>query len=201
LDTSSKEKILKATSSISCEWAACIQEIAEKKEAALSKLYVGTLSKVYGAALRITRNSACAEEVVGDVFFQVWRTAASFNSERGSPIVWLLMITRSLALGKLRTKDIALSYADMDPFADEITGDSDNPQSQYIASEQNSTLLCALQTLDARERQLLVMAFFHSLTHTEIASQLKMPIGTVKTCLRRGLLCLHKRLKLLEMRG
>lgn len=158
------------TSSPPCEWVACIEEIAQKKEAALSKLYVGTLSKVYGVALRITRNSACAEEVVGDVFFQVWRTAASFNSERGSPIVWLLMITKSLAIGKLRTKDVAHSYADMDPFADGLTGDSDNPQSQYIASERNNTLHAAFQTLDARERQLLAMAFFHSLTHTEIAA-------------------------------
>ena len=156
---------------------------------------------MYGLALRITRNTACAEEVVEDVFFQVWRTASSFNFERGSPIVWVLMITRILALGKLRARDIAASYANMDPFADEIVDENDNPQSRYIASEHNTILQCALQTLDARERQLLALAFFHSLTHTEIAAQMKMPVGTVKTCLRRGLLCLRKRLESWGMRS
>lgn len=201
MDTSSNKKIAETTSSTICEWVACIEEIAQKNEAALCRLYDATLSKVYGLAMRITRNAACAEEVVEDVFFQVWRTASSFNFERGSPIVWVLMITRSLALGKLRARDIAVSYDDMDPFVDEVANENDNPQSRYIALQQNALLQSALKTLNARERQLLVMAFFYSLSHSEIAAQMKMPVGTVKTCLRRGLLSLRKRLKPLGVRS
>jgi RNA polymerase sigma-70 factor (ECF subfamily) len=176
-----------------------IAQIAQADETALCSLYQATVKKVYGLALRILQNHACAEEVVEDVYLQVWRTAASFDGQRGNPIAWLLMMARSKAITKLHAADIAVSFGNIDFYADAPTAENSSPQSDYQMSEQAKLLHLALTTLNARDRQMLAMAFFYSMTHAEIAERMQLPLGTVKTCLRRALLCLRERLRPFEL--
>jgi RNA polymerase sigma-70 factor (ECF subfamily) len=185
----------------SLECSVWIAQIAQGDEAALSSLYHATVKKVYGLALRVVQNPACAEEVVEDVYLQVWRTAASFDGQRGNPISWLLMIARSKAITKLHASDTAISVENIDFYADVPAAQGSGPQLDCMTSEQDKILHLALTTLKARERQMLAMAFFHSMTHSEIAEHMRLPLGTVKTCLRRALLCLREQLRPFELGG
>jgi RNA polymerase sigma factor (sigma-70 family) len=164
-----------------------IAAVAYKDEQALGKLYDATLGRVYGLALRITRNSQAAEEVAGEVYWQVWRQALRFDAARGNAMTWLLTITRSRALDSLRRADDADAHPE--PATLLAAGDSsdNDPQDLLSAAQRDHALHAALETLDALPRQLLALAYFRGLTHEEIAAQTSLPLGTVKTHIRRAL--------------
>lgn len=153
---------------------------------ALGAVYDATVSRVYGVALRITRNAALAEDVVAEVYLQVWQEAARYDPGRGTPSAWLLTICRSRALDALRRADKAESHAEPEVLRrDEDT--ADDPLNLLLALNRNSEIHKALQTLDAVQRQLIALAFFKGYTHEEIAQHVAMPLGTVKTHLRKAL--------------
>jgi RNA polymerase sigma-70 factor (ECF subfamily) len=175
-----------------------IQRITRQDEAAFSALYEACVGRVYGLALRITRNAALAEEVAEDAFWQLWREAPRFDPARGTAMAWLLTITRSRALDALRACDRAELVED----AGELV-DGQNAQNGYGGHESHASpvdLLSAIQAdhslhnalskLDAQPRQLIALAFFKGLTHDEIAAHTGMPLGTVKSHIRRGLTAL-----------
>lgn len=167
-----------------------IQQISRGEEQALGQLYDATLGRVYGLARRITRNDQMAEEVAEDVYWQVWRQAPRFDASRGNAMTWLLTIARSRALDSLRRDDEAESHPDPESLiAGEASQDGD-PQDLLEATQRNHRLHQALATLDALPRQLLALAFFCGLTHEEIAAQAGLPLGTVKSHIRRALAAL-----------
>lgn len=190
-----------AHSAQSTQWAQWIARIADGDEAALCALYDAALSRVYGMALRITREPSLAEDVVEEVFFKVWRNASRFDISRGAPVTWLLVICRSLALAKLRSADIAVSVAEIEDLVDECRDQAADPQSLLLAIEQHTILHRALQALGTRDRQLLALAFFRDLSYSEIAQQMTMPLGTVKTCIRSALRQLRESLLPMDLRG
>lgn len=164
-----------------------IGRIAQGDELALGALYDHTLGRVYGLALRITRNRQTAEEVAEDVFFQVWRQALRFDAERGNAMAWILTIARSRALDSLRRADQAEPHAEPEILlADDQSIDGD-PQDLLAATQRNDRLHAALAALDVVPRQLIALAFFRGLTHEEIAAEAAMPLGTVKSLIRRSL--------------
>ncbi len=176
-----------------------IARMALGDEAALGQLYEHCVSHVYGLAIRITRDAALAEEVVSDTFLQAWRTASTFDTGRGKPIAWLLTITRSRGLDALRRADRAESVADVQVAAEQAraaNGEteqfaaaaivSDDPIDQLVACDRDKQLHAALGMLSAVQRQLISLAFFRGLTHSEIAAHIAMPLGTVKSHLRQG---------------
>ncbi len=170
---------------------ALIHRIARQEEAALETLYDATISRVYGVALRILRNPETAEEVAEDVFFQVWRQAGRFDAARGHPMAWLLTIARSRALDALRRTDDALSMEEPETLLDaELRPDGD-PGLLLGAQQERASLLQALQILEPMPRQILALAFFRGLTHEEIADHARLPLGTVKSHIRRALLTLR----------
>lgn len=171
------------------EW---IAQAARGDEEALGRLYDATLGRVYGLARRITRNDQMAEEVAEDVYWQVWRQAPRFDADRGSPMSWLLTITRSRALDSLRRDDEAEAHPDPEALlAGEASADGD-PQDLLEATQRDHRLHQALATLDALPRQLLALAFFCGLTHEEIATRAGLPLGTVKSHIRRALAALKR---------
>ncbi|WP_217808690.1 sigma-70 family RNA polymerase sigma factor [Derxia lacustris] len=173
-----------------------IARIVERDEQALAELYDATVGRVHGLALRIVRNAQTAEEVAEDTFWQVWRQAPRFDPERGSALAWLLTIARSRALDALRRVDRAECVADTAELApaDADPAVADDPQDLLAATRSGHVLHAALARLDALPRQLIALAFFQGLTHDEIASHTGLPLGTVKSHLRRTLLQLRKTL-------
>jgi RNA polymerase sigma-70 factor (ECF subfamily) len=171
-----------------------IARIARGDEEALGRLYDDTLGRVHGLALRITRDRQAAEEVVEDVYWQVWRQALRFDASRGGAMAWLLTITRSRALDSLRRADEAEAHPEPETLiAAEASADGD-PQDLLAATQRDSRLHAALASLDALPRQLLALAYFRGLTHEEIAAHAGLPLGTVKSHIRRALAALKQRL-------
>lgn len=184
-------------------YCSLIHDIATGDETALQALYDATMSRVFTVALRITGNSSAAEEIVENVFFQVWRTAGSFDIQRGSPLTWLFVICRSHALSYLRNANTDLPSSAADALDTELESDDEksDPQSLLIAIEKNAGLHVALQKLPQLDRQLISLAFFRDMTYPEIATHMLMPLGTVKSRIRRALLRLRELLYAMEMRG
>jgi RNA polymerase sigma factor (sigma-70 family) len=171
---------------------ACLAAIERQDESALGQLYDATVGRVYGLALRITRSRETAEEVAEDVYMQIWRDAARFDPQRGAGVLgWLLVICRSRALDALRRVDPAGAHPAPETLAPELANEA-GPETLLQAAQQNSALHAALNALSALQRQLLALAFFRGLTHEEIAGQLEMPLGTVKSHIRRALIALKE---------
>lgn len=169
-----------------------VARMGDGDEAALGQLYDRTSRRVYGFALRITRSPEMAEEVVEEVFWQAWRQALRFDPDRGNPMAWLMTMTRSRALDALRRTDDAELHPEPDTLiAAEIACGGD-PQNLLEAVQRHHALHAALESLDALPRQLLSLAFFRGLTHEEIALQSALPLGTVKSHIRRALTALGK---------
>ncbi len=183
---------------------AWLARIVRQDESALDALYRACVGRVYGLALRIVSNPAIAEEVTEDCFWQVWRQAPRFDPLRGSALAWLLTIARSRALDALRARRRVLANtvsADalgeaIDALAEHsdtgFGGSHGDPHDLLDAVQTNQQLHQALAQLDAVPRQLVALAFFKGLTHEEIASQIGLPLGTVKSHLRRAMLAMRK---------
>ena len=159
---------------------------------ALASFYDATVSRVYGLALRITRNAAAAEDVVAEVYIQVWRAADQYDPTRGPVLAWMLVMSRSRALDYLRRLEPAVNMAEPEVLLEHTALDEANPQDLFLASEQNTILRQALSDLAPIQRQLLALAFFRGLSHQEIAEQTALPLGTIKSHIRRGLTALRE---------
>ena len=168
--------------------AMLIEAVAKGDSVALEKVYAQTLGRVFGLALRIVRRREAAEEVAVDVYLQVWRTARTFDALRGGPLTWLLTICRSRALDLLRRDDPAIVHPEPEALA--TTPDArqgEDPLDLLAACEGNARLARALAALTPLQRQLIALAFFRGLTHSEIAAHSRLPLGSVKTYIRRAL--------------
>lgn len=168
-----------------------LAEIVGRREDALARFYDETVSRVYGLALRITSRADAAEEVTADVYMQVWNQAQRFDQGRGSVLAWLLTICRSRAIDHLRRADEAESWAEPPEAAGSA---ADDPQDLLLAMESGRAVTTALEALPPLQRQLLSLAFFRGLTHEEIAAHFRLPLGTVKTHIRKALAELRKSL-------
>jgi RNA polymerase sigma factor (sigma-70 family) len=167
-----------------------IARVSTGDEEALGMLHDATIGHVYGLALRITRRQPLAEEVAADVYWQVWRQALRYQPERGNALTWLLTIARSRSLDALRRIDKAELHPQpetLDPAS--LPVDSD-PQDLLAATQRSHALHAALATLESLPRQILTLAFFRGLTHEEISAQTRMPLGTIKSHIRRSLVAL-----------
>ncbi len=161
--------------------------IARQDEAALGDFYDATVARSYGVALRITGKPDAAEEVVVDIYWQVWQQAGRYNPERGPVLGWLLTISRSRALDYLRRRDKTELHPEPDTLRPYQESQEDNPLNLLLAVDRHSQLHAALEQLSPVQRQLISLAFFKGLTHQEIATHTDTPLGTVKTHIRRAL--------------
>lgn len=167
--------------------AALLARIAQGEQAALESLYDLTLPRVFAVARRICVDVALAEEVTEDVYFQVWREAARFDSARAPALAWLLVLTRSRALDALRRTDPALVTDDPHALVEDHGSSDDDPLRLLDALRRDGEVRAALARLPARDRQIVALAFLRGLTHAEISAAMQLPLGTVKTSVRRSL--------------
>ena len=169
---------------------ALIDRVAMRDEAALKALYDLTSSKLYGLALRVVGRKEGAEDVLQETYLQVWRSAPDYRASLSSPLVWLGMLVRSRALDFLRRRKAEGAHItqELDEFmSDTLEGDSPNPMDTSLASQQAWALHQCLLKLDNRQREVVSLAYLRDLSHGELSAQLKLPLGTVKTWIRRGL--------------
>ena len=169
---------------------ALIDRVAARDETALRTLYEITSPRLFGLAIRVLRRREAAEDVLQEAFLTIWRTAPDYRASLSPPLAWLGLIVRSRALDCLR-KHVS-SRADRTQELDESLGqalqsDSPSPMDAADASEQARALYQCLDKLDQRQREVVSLAYLRDLSHSELAVQLALPLGTVKTWIRRGL--------------
>jgi len=157
---------------------------------------LATLNQRYGRALsavaaRILHDEADAEEVAADVLWQLWRAASRFDRGRGSVGAWIMMTVRSRAIDRLRARK-AREPRGNDP-ADQVS--TDDPSNEIHSAEQRRKVEGALATLNDGERELLQLAYFSDLSQSEIADRTSIPLGTVKSRMRSGLIRLRDALQ------
>jgi RNA polymerase sigma-70 factor (ECF subfamily) len=163
-----------------------IQRAAAQDREAFSQLYDRFSTLVFSLAMRMLRAQSDAEDLLQEVFIQVWRQAANYSPERGSPEAWIVNIARSRAIDRLRSKrrmEKSFVLTD-DPARAEST---ENVESSAAESEAKLTMNSALANLPQAQRLVLELAYFDGLSQTEIAARLREPLGTVKTRMRSGI--------------
>jgi len=163
-----------------------IQQVAQQDREAFSELYDRCSSLVFTLAIRMLKVRSDAEDLLQEVFVQVWRQASNYSADRGSPEAWIINIARSRAIDKIRSiRRMEKSFV--------LTGDparaesSDNVESSAAESEVRLTMNSALASLPEAQRRVLELAYFDGLSQSEIAARLAEPLGTVKTRMRSGI--------------
>jgi RNA polymerase sigma factor (sigma-70 family) len=159
-------------------------------EAALRELYDLTASRLYGVALRVAGNREWAEDVLQEAYLNIWRIAGDYRAVLSPPLAWMGVIVRSRALDfrRRRASERVDAMLELDGvISDTVAGDSPDPMDTSEASEQAWALHECLRKLEPRQREVVSLAYMRDLSHSELAQQLKLPLGTVKTWIRRGL--------------
>ncbi len=172
-------------------WRSCMRRIAANDASALTVLYDQSSRVVYGLALRILGSEADAEEVTLDVYAQVWRTAAGYQESRGSVMSWLATIARTRAIDRLRSRASAFRSEQSLSEAGDLADSADSEAAAATRLEIGKASE-ALRRLPEEQRRAVSLAYFSGMTHSEISAHLAVPIGTVKTRIRLGMMRLRE---------
>ena len=169
-----------------------VEGMRRGSEESLKLLYEATVARLHALAVAILRNPADAEEVVCATYVQAWEGAAQFDRERGTVIAWLTMMCRSRALDLLRRERLRARTNESEKFA---FNEDESVDDLVYLTEQASRVHTALRSLTPERRHLITLAFLRDLTHQEIADRLSLPLGTVKSHLRRAFAQLREQLE------
>ena len=169
---------------------ALLDRVAMADEAALRELYDMTSSRLYGVAVRVVSNRDWAEDVLQEAYLNIWRIASDYKASLSPPMAWMALVVRSRGLDFLRRRtsghvDHTVELDDM--ISETVAGDAPNPMDVADASQQAQALHRCLNSLENKQREVVSLAYLRDLSHGELAEQLKLPLGTVKTWIRRGL--------------
>jgi RNA polymerase sigma-70 factor (ECF subfamily) len=173
--------------------------IAAREAEAIGELYDRHSRLLFGLIMRILRNRGEAEEILQDVFFQVWKRAETYKPELGTPVQWLVRVARNRAIDRLRANGVRTRTLEAAPSPAAV----ESPEAHVELSEQQRTLARAMDGLRTQERQLIEHAYFLGLTQSELAERFNLPLGTVKTRIRTALSTLRRELQhtTVEARG
>ncbi|MFO1421856.1 MAG: sigma-70 family RNA polymerase sigma factor [Candidatus Competibacteraceae bacterium] len=154
---------------------------------AFAELYRLTRSRLYAIALALLRQQDAAEDVLQETYLAVWRTAGQYQPGRAPVLVWLMAIARHRAIELLRQRRRRAAEISAEPLADEVLRIPD-PQPPLSVDHLAHAIQECLRRLSADQSQAIGLAFFHGLSHEELAERLQAPLGTIKSWVRRGLL-------------
>jgi RNA polymerase sigma-70 factor, ECF subfamily len=174
--------------------------------AALESLYQRHAGAVFALCLRVVHERPIAEELLTDIFFQLWQRADRYDPARGSPLTYLMTLARSRAIDRQRagrkTHATSASVSELETGSKPLGGgQSDQPMQSAIIDERRQIVRGAMDCLDPAQREAVELSFFDGLSHTEIAEKLGKPLGTVKTYIRQGLLRMRDALRKGEKPG
>lgn len=165
-----------------------IERVVSRDESAIAELYDRHHRLLFALILRILRDRSEAEEVLQEAFVLVWTKAASYNVALGSPAAWLVRIARNRAIDRLRSNTVRQRAAEAAPMPE----GEDSPEDRASVSEQQRAVARALSNLPAEQRVLIEQAYFLGLTQSELAERFQLPLGTVKTRIRTGMMALRQ---------
>lgn len=169
--------------------------------AAFATLYQRTSSHLLAVVLRINRDRAQAEDILQEVYVNVWRAASSFDAAQSQPLTWLTSIARNRAIDSLRRSSTQPQLRTLGPAADgsdredesvydTVADDAPGPLDLLSQASESRSLASCMERLSALQRQSVALAFYQGLSHAEVAEQLRQPLGTVKSWVRRALMTL-----------
>lgn len=174
--------------------AALVKQMTAGDEGALSVVYDRYSAMLFGMLMRVLNNKQTAEEVLQDIFLQLWRSADKFDPARGSLPAWLLVIGRNRAISRLRGRPSLEVLEETEGLYANTLASTANIEDEASRMELMETLKAALAQLPAEQRQAVELAYFEGMTQTEIATKTGSPLGTVKTRMRSAMQVLKKRL-------
>jgi RNA polymerase sigma-70 factor, ECF subfamily len=172
-----------------------LQAMAAGNHAALGHCYDTMGPVIFSLAVRMLRDRAAAEDVTQDIFVQVWRQAGKYDTTRGSPEAWMLMIGRTRILDRLRSRAAGVVLKSVGDNLPDAPDEDDWPEDLAISREDAVNVRQALAELPADQRQAVDLAFFDGLSHVEISEKLGVPLGTIKTRIRLGLMKIREKLR------
>jgi RNA polymerase sigma factor (sigma-70 family) len=179
--------------------AATLARVALGDRAALAVLYRDTRSHLYGVILRINPDRAQAEDVLQEVFVNVWRAAQSFDADRSQPLTWLTSVARHRAIDSLRRRKAELvtvsTHVETDDGGEEnrldaVASDAPGPLDLLQQAGDARAIRHCLGELSAEQQQCLALTYYQGMSHAEAAAHMTQPLGTVKSWVRRALMAL-----------
>jgi RNA polymerase sigma-70 factor (ECF subfamily) len=174
---------------------ALIARMVQGEQAALAELYDETSALVYGLALRILRDQCAAEDVTIEVYIQAHRQASHYDPQRGTPSAWLLTLTRSRAIDRLRLETLRRRHEESLDETMTVASLDGDPEECSASTELRRIVRHALARLTPEQREAIEIAYYSGLSHSEIAAKLGQPLGTVKTRIRTGMMLLREHLR------
>jgi RNA polymerase sigma-70 factor, ECF subfamily len=175
-----------------------LQRIAARDAAALAELYDRHSRLLFSLVVRIVSDRGEAEEILQEVFVRVWTRVDMYDARMGAPLPWLVRVARNKAIDRLRARRVR---AHVDTPAIDVAAvealaiDGPTPEAAVLDAERRRTLTDALAGLPAEQRQLIEAAFFEGYTHSELAQRFGLPLGTVKTRIRAGVIAMRGKLE------
>jgi RNA polymerase sigma-70 factor, ECF subfamily len=176
-----------AADALAVKLAGLLAQCALKNQRAFADLYGLTSAKLYGVALRILRRQDWAEDVLQECYVNIWNHAGNYAVQKSAPLTWMTSIVRNRCLDWLRRPQTEATGDEYEIAAEAWQDDSPGPMEQLMAAGDAQALARCLQQLEGKQRQSIMLAFFHGMSHSELAGHMKQPLGTVKTWVRRGL--------------
>ncbi len=177
-----------------------MQRVATGDEAAFEALYDRYSGLLYSTIISIIKHPPEAQDVLQEIFVHIWKQAKNFDSERGNVYSWFITITRNRAIDRLRSKGYKVRQYETSDDAEmlEIADPHFSPLDAMSIAERQSLIQTALTRIPAEQRDALHLAYFQGYTQVEIADLLQIPLGTIKTRMRQGLIKLHSILQGIE---
>ena len=184
-----------AAAAVASEDRRAIDRMTRRDSAALADLYDRYARSVYSLACRILSDRTEAEDVVQEVFSQAWRQADAYDERRAPVAGWLLMMTRTRAIDRLRAKSGRVQMVQALPTLPDPPDQHEGPEALAIGEQEAARVRAALETLTDSQRSAIELAYYEGLSQSDIAARLREPLGTVKTRIRTGLLKLRAALR------
>lgn len=183
----SQDDATSRTAEANARLAVLLAQCALGNQQAFADLYRATSAKLFGVTLRILRREDWAEEVLQESYVNIWNHAGDYAVQKSAPLTWMTSIVRNRSLDWLRRPRQEASGEEYEIAVETWQDDTPGPLEQLAQARDASALADCLGALDNRQRQTIMLAFFHGLSHSELAAHLKQPLGTIKTWVRRGL--------------
>lgn len=162
--------------------------IANGDQDAMAEAYKLTSAKLYGVLLQMLPDKGAADEVLQEVYLTVWRRAGSFSKAQGSPMTWLITITRNKAIDRLRSDKHTRKSRPIEDVSHELADEEPSALKKLETHQDAQRLHWCLDQLEDRQREAIRTAFFAGVTYQELADRSSVPVGTMKSWIRRGLL-------------
>ena len=170
-----------------CNLATLVERMRLGQERALEELYDATVGKLHALASAILRSAEDTEEIVCETYAYAWANASRFDASRANALGWLLMLCRSRALDRWRQRRADTSALDVGTSSEASGGSADQPDDILSLMQQHTRVHAALAQLTPQRRHLVSLSFLHGMTHQEIADAMRLPLGSVKSHVRRAL--------------